>query len=135
MSQNTLLTDLITIKNVDSVITKLQQQLDNGIKNPILEIDSGGGDISCMKLFYFLLEHPEIITRVIDRCKSAAITVFLAGEVRECLPNSEFLLHMGTMGPYSITPEHYFDTDDWRKHNLDYVEMKLATANRLKMSE
>jgi ATP-dependent protease ClpP protease subunit len=78
--------------SVDKILATLDRYPDAPLT---LSINSQGGDVgAAWGLFWRLREHaPEVTTCAGRRCDSAALTIFLAGDIRIAAPTTEFLVH------------------------------------------
>ncbi|MBI2008046.1 ATP-dependent Clp protease proteolytic subunit [Candidatus Amesbacteria bacterium] len=92
------LTGTIDPKVVNDAIFWINSQLySHPVKKLIFIISSNGGDIdSSIRLHDYLVSLPiEVTTCGFGQVDSAAINVFLAGNIRLCLPNCRFRVHEG----------------------------------------
>lgn len=92
------LTGTIDPKVVNDAIFWINGQLySHPVKKLIFIISSTGGDIdSSIRLHDYLVSLPiEVTTCGFGQVDSAAINVFLAGDIRLCLPNCRFRIHAG----------------------------------------
>jgi ATP-dependent Clp protease protease subunit len=78
--------------SVSAIIAAVEQTPDAAV---VLSIESNGGNpIEALRLYNSLRGHPGPITCMTSRCcHSAAVIVFLAGDIRVASRNAEFLLH------------------------------------------
>jgi ATP-dependent Clp protease protease subunit len=78
-----------------------------------VEINTGGGDDSAGALIVdTILNSPlKVITRAAGRVYSMGVAILAAGDIRESLPRSRFMLHWGSVQ----------DIDDVRAEDLQYA--------------
>lgn len=85
----------ITLQSVSSLITVVQQGINNGAQEIRILMSSGGGDPNAaLSAYNFLRGMPaKVITHNYGVCDSAAIIIFCAGENRLSCSHAKFLIH------------------------------------------
>jgi ATP-dependent protease ClpP protease subunit len=85
----------ITAKKTNELTSYIHKQLNEGVKNFILNINSGGGDAdAAIAAFQYLKQLPiNIATYNTGNVQSSAALLYCSGEKRYALPEAFFMLH------------------------------------------
>lgn len=119
-------------------LIRFVNELNTTVTTLNLYISSPGGSVSyCVTLYNFLKnkqDRLEIHTHNIGEVSSAAILVYLAGEIRTCDNIAKFLLHPITR---NISGNLYYHQmveymDDFRADIRNYVDILRRETNSLK---
>lgn len=119
-------------------LIKFVNQLSATVTTLNLYISSPGGSVShCITLYNFLKlkqDKLEIHTHNIGEVSSAAVLVYLAGEIRTCDNIAKFLLHPITR---NVSGKLYYHQmmeyiDDFRVDIRNYVDILRRETNSLK---